>query len=72
MPQSLISFDPSLTVIERPPCPKCHGPMMFTGIGVAGFGLRIFECVMCDYAEKVPVRTNMMGWINSRELRPPH
>jgi hypothetical protein len=74
MSQTLISFDPSLTVIERPPCPNCSGPMMFTGIasGPAGFDLRTFECVMCDYSEEVAVKTNMMGWINSSELRPPN
>jgi hypothetical protein len=72
MSQTRISFDPSLTVIERPPCPNCRGPMMFTGIasGLAGFDVRTFECVMCNYS-KVAVDTHMMGWINSRELRPP-
>ena len=74
MSQTLTWFDPSLAVIERPACPNCHGPMMFTGIasGPAGFDLRTFECVMCNYAEDVPVKTNMMGWINSSELRPPN
>ena len=37
-----------------------------------GFDLRTFECVMCDYTEEVAVKTNMMGWINCRELRPPN
>jgi hypothetical protein len=48
--------------------------MMFTGIasGPAGFDLRTFECVLCDYTEEVAVKTNMMGWINSSELRPPN
>jgi hypothetical protein len=74
MPQTLISLDPSITAIERPPCPKCHGPMMFTGIasGPAGYDLRTFECVMCDYTERVAVETNMMAWINSSGLRPPN
>jgi hypothetical protein len=74
MSQTLISFDPSLAVIERPPCPNCKGPLMFTGIasGPAGFDLRTFQCVMCNYSEEIAVKTNMMGWINSRELRPPN
>jgi hypothetical protein len=74
MSQTLVSFDPNLTVIERPPCLNCRGPMMFTDIasGPAGFDVRTFECVMCNYSEKVAVRINMMGWINSRELRPPN
>jgi hypothetical protein len=74
MSQTLTWFDPSLTVIERPACPNCHEPIMFTGIasGPAGFDLRTFECVMCNYTEEVAVPTNMMGWINSSELRPPN
>jgi hypothetical protein len=73
MSQALVSFDPGLAVIERPPCPNCHGPMMFTGIasGPPGFDVRTFECVMCNYAEEVAVKTKIMGWINSSELRPP-
>jgi hypothetical protein len=45
--------------------------MMFTGIasGPAGFDLRTFECVLCDYTEEVAVKTNMMGWINSSEFK---
>jgi hypothetical protein len=74
MSRTLISFDPSLTVIERPPCPNCRGSMMFTGIasGPAGFDLRTFECVLCDYTEEVAVKTNMTGRIYSSELRPPN
>jgi hypothetical protein len=72
MPQTLIALDPSITAIERPSCPKCHGPM-FTGIasGPADYDSRTFECVMCPYIEKIAVETNMMGWINSSGLRRP-
>jgi hypothetical protein len=47
--------------------------MMFTAIasGPAGVDARTFECVSCDYLEKVAVETDLMGWINSRWLRPP-
>jgi hypothetical protein len=56
MPQSLIA-DPSH--IERPPCPKCHGPMMFTGLvsGPDGLEVRTFECSLCNGSEKVTVET---------------
>ena len=54
MPQAF-NNDPGLTDIERPPCPKCHGPMAFTGImsGPNGFDIRTFECALCNSAEKV-------------------
>jgi hypothetical protein len=41
MPQAF-NNDPGLTDVERPPCPKCHGPMAFTGIvsGPNGFDIR--------------------------------
>jgi hypothetical protein len=70
MPQPHILLDPSR---ERPPCPKCHGSMMFTCIpsGPAGFDLRTFECVMCSNIENVDIETKMMGWINSSGLRAP-
>jgi hypothetical protein len=67
------SLDDRLAAIERPPCPKCDGQMLFTGmvLGPPGFDLRSFECIACKYAENVLVGTNMMGWINSSGLRPP-
>ena len=73
MPHIDISLDPSLTSKQRPPCTKCDGQMMFTAIasGPAGVDARTFECVSCDYLEKVAVETDLMGWINSRWLRPP-
>jgi hypothetical protein len=73
MARADFSLDHSLAAIERPPCPKCDGQMLFTGmvLGPPGFDLRTFECLACSYAETVLVGTNMMGWINSSELRPP-
>jgi hypothetical protein len=58
MPQSLIA-DPDFIEIERPPCPKCHGPMMFVGLvsGPDGVDIRSFECALCNCTEKVPVET---------------
>jgi hypothetical protein len=46
---------------------------MFTGMewGPPGFDIRTFECMACDYVEKVTTGTKMMGWINSKGLRPP-
>jgi hypothetical protein len=58
MPQSVIT-DPDLIEIERPPCPKCHGPMTFTGmvLGPDGLDVRTFECSLCNWTEKVTVET---------------
>jgi len=58
MPQSFIA-DPDLIEIERPPCPKCHGPMTFAGLvqGPDGVDTRTFECALCNCAEKVTVKT---------------
>jgi formate dehydrogenase maturation protein FdhE len=55
MPQSLA--DRRSTEIERPPCPKCHGPMMLTGVvsGPDGPDVRSFECSLCNCSEKVTV-----------------
>jgi hypothetical protein len=73
MTRADFSLDYSLAAIELPPCPKCDGQMLFTGmvVGPPGFDIRSFECIACNYAEKVLVWTNMMGWINSSGLRPP-
>lgn len=56
MPQSLIA-DPGLIEIERPPCPKCHGPMTLTGVVSRkdGVDIRSFECDLCRCTEKVTV-----------------
>jgi hypothetical protein len=73
MPRDNISLDPSLTARERPPCAKCEGQMIFTGMisGPAGFDIRTFECIACDFVERVATGKNMMAWINSGGLRPP-
>ena len=54
MPQSLIA-DPDLIEVERPPCPKCHGPMTLTAVVSRpdGLDVRTFECALCNCAEKV-------------------
>jgi hypothetical protein len=56
MPQSLIA-DPVRIEIDRPPCPKCHGPMMFTGMVSKPDGLDVgtYECSLCNCTEKVTV-----------------
>jgi hypothetical protein len=56
MPQSLIA-DPGLIEIERPPCPKCHGPMTLTGVVSKpdSRDVRTFECSLCNWTEKVTV-----------------
>jgi len=58
MPQSLVA-DPGFIAIERPPCPKCHGPMMFTGMALRPDDLevRTYECSLCNCTEKVTVET---------------
>jgi hypothetical protein len=65
MPRIDIPLDPSLNSIVRPPCAKCDGQMMFTGIvsGPEGVDIRTFECVSCDHLEKVAIKTDAMGWI---------
>jgi hypothetical protein len=52
-----VLLDPCLTLLEPPPCPKCHRPMMLTDVtvGRVGFHTRTFYCVMCNYSVKVPV-----------------
>ncbi len=47
--------------------------MMFTGIvsGATGVDIRTFECVSCDYLEKVVVEIDLTGWINFSVSRPP-
>jgi len=58
MSQNALSLDPNLTVLERPPCPKCHGPMRLSDVTSGSAGdTRTFECVMCNLTEKVTVGT---------------
>jgi hypothetical protein len=57
MTQSLIA-DPAPLEIERPPCPKCHGPMTFAGLSFRkdGVEIRTFECMLCNRTDKVTVK----------------
>lgn len=73
MSQTVTRSDPGPAGIERPPGLNRDGPVMFTAIASEPVDddLRTLECVMCDYAKDVRVHKDMMGWINSRELRPP-
>jgi hypothetical protein len=58
MPQSVIAQS-ALIEVQRPPCPKCHGPMTFVGavLGSDGHYVRSFECILCRCTEKVTVLT---------------
>ena len=51
--------DGHLVEIERPPCPKCHGPMTLTGVvsRPGGLDVRTFECALCNCTEKITVET---------------
>jgi hypothetical protein len=67
----------SLTLIERPRCPKCQIRMMLVGIksSSAGPDLRTFACSKCELAYNAlaadPMKSNKAaGWLKS-ELRPP-
>jgi hypothetical protein len=68
---------PSLSSIERPPCPKCDSRMHLARIvpGLAGFDRRHFECEKCAHVIAVtvatdPMKSDKMGWL-AGELRPP-
>jgi len=43
--------------------------------GPAGSVLRTFECPKCEHVQKVlaeePIKSRMVGWLNSSELKPP-
>ena len=57
------SLDDGLAAIERPPCPKCDGQMLFTGmvLGPPGFDLRSFKCNACNYSREGPGRDKYDG-----------
>ena len=59
--EGLTSFlhDGHLVEIERPPCPKCHGPMTLPGVvsRPGGLDVRTFECALCNCTEKVTLET---------------
>jgi hypothetical protein len=54
-------LDLSVALRERPPCPKCHSPMILAAVtaGRAGTYTRKFECVVCKYTEKVVTAVEM-------------
>jgi len=65
MPQSQMHFDSQLSVreppcTEPPRCPTCNFPTLLTGIKSArpGLYLRIFECPVCGYTEKIATKSN--------------
>jgi hypothetical protein len=65
MPQSYMYFDPQLSVreppcTEPPGCPKCNYPTLLAGIksGRPGLYLRIFECPVCGYTQKIVAKSN--------------
>lgn len=67
----------SLTMIDRPRCPKCQIRMMLVGVepGFSGPDLRTFECPECqlDYkalAEDPMKSKKAVGWIKSELRRP--
>lgn len=71
------SPESSLTMIERPRCPKCQIRMMLVGVepSFGGPDLRIFECPKCELEYKAlaedPMKSNRaVGWLKG-ELRPP-
>jgi hypothetical protein len=55
MPHTDFSLDPSPCCNRAPRCPKCGKQMMFADSvsGPPGFDIRTFECIACDYVEKV-------------------
>jgi ribosomal protein S27AE len=69
--------EPSAIPFKRPRCSRCHARMMLARVepGPAGSVLRTFECPKCGHVQKVlaeqPMESDMSGWLNSRELRPP-
>jgi hypothetical protein len=50
MPNTDVPIDPGLTAMERSPCAKCDGQMMFPGMlsRAPGFVIRKFEGTACD------------------------
>ena len=71
------SRDLSTGKIEPRFCPTCEAPMVSARVAPARLGLnaRTFECLQCNYVEKVleaadPIQSNVLGWLFG-ELRPP-
>jgi len=71
------SSDSSLTLIERPCCPKCQICMMLVDVAhsFTGPDLRTFECPKCDVDYKAlaedPMKTKKaVGWLKGELRRP--
>jgi hypothetical protein len=71
------SSDLSLTLTERPCCPKCQICMMLVDVArsVTGPDLRTFECPKCDVDYKAlaedPMKTKKaVGWLKGEQSRP--
>jgi hypothetical protein len=47
--------------------------MLFTEMvsGTPDSDIRTFECIAADCIEKLPIKIDVMSWINSSGLRPP-
>src|SRR5216684_15653 len=58
MPRTHIPLDPSLNSIMRPPCAKCDGQMMFTGIvsGPEGVDIRVCRAITSKRSPSRPTR----------------
>jgi Zn ribbon nucleic-acid-binding protein len=69
-------FQPSITAIERPRCPRCQRRMKLECVspGPEGLEHRLFECSKCDHAETRavpdPIKSKAVRWF-AGELRGP-
>jgi Zn ribbon nucleic-acid-binding protein len=54
-----ITLTPEAAAPERRPCPLCNAQMVLACVRPAGLGidLRTFECVGCNYLERVRAET---------------
>ena len=72
------SSGPSMWVIERPRCPKCHIRTSLARImpGPEGYDLRYFKCAKCGEAISLkvatdPMKSDALRWL-AGELKPPN
>jgi Zn finger protein HypA/HybF involved in hydrogenase expression len=72
------SINPSLSIIERPPCPTCDQARMTLSTiepGPLGFDHRTFECPKCGSVRTMiissdPTESDLRGWL-AGDLRSP-
>ena len=59
MSQNSRLLDPGRAALDRPPCPKCHAPMMLAAVTsrTADIDTRTYECVVGRYTEKITADT---------------